>query len=294
MYKKIILSLFILFFLSSCELKHNKKLRISITPWIGYTPLLYAKEKSWLNNLDIKLLTVVSLSENMYLYKAGNSDVYVGTQYEYNVLSQKDKTLFPIMMFNRSNGGDIVMGNLTIEQFQNLEKPIDIYLEMDSINSVILADFVKKYKLENKVLNYKNKDQSSIAQLNTNKITNPTLIITYIPYDVKLKGNGFKELSSTKDNLNLVVVDAMFTTKDVLDKHKEKFHKLKRIIDKSIINLKNDPKEYYEKIKKYIPQTNYQEFLSSLDDIVWINENPSQKLLERLRESNFPTRNIIK
>lgn len=102
--KLILLSLVLL--LASCS--HSKdKLKISATTWGGYAPLFYAKAKGWLDPLNIKLIHVVSLSENMYLYQAGNADAYVGTQYEYNVMSVQKPTLKPVMMFDRSNGGGI-------------------------------------------------------------------------------------------------------------------------------------------------------------------------------------------
>ena len=293
MIKKVIFLIALLLF-TSCEYKNDKKLKISVTTWIGYTPLFYAKEKKWLEPLNIKLLNVVSLSENLYLYKAGNSDAYVGTQYEYNLLSQEKKSIMPIIMFDKSFGGDVVLGNFSIEEFQTTQKQIDAYLELDSINSIILEDFIKKYKLEDKKINYINEDQAFISRLDYNSIKNPTLIVTYIPYDDTLKKSGFKELSSTKDGLDLLVVDALFTSKEVFIQNQEKFLALKALVDKAIINLQNDPKEFYETIKYYLPNTTYEEFEASLSDIVWINSNISEKLLERLRNSNFPIRDIIK
>ncbi len=73
MKKIIILCFSILLLFTSCSSKYDERLKVSTTNWIGYLPLIYAKEKGWLKELNIKLLTVSSLAENMYLYKAGNS-----------------------------------------------------------------------------------------------------------------------------------------------------------------------------------------------------------------------------
>ena len=78
MIKKFVFLLFVVLSFSSC-VEDNKKIKITTSTWIGYAPLFYAKEKNWLEPLNIKLLNVVSLSENMYLYKAGNADAFVGT-----------------------------------------------------------------------------------------------------------------------------------------------------------------------------------------------------------------------
>lgn len=151
MFKKFLLFAIIISLFSSCTLQNHKKLRISITNWIGYTPLFYAKEKGWLELLDVKLLNVVSLSENMYLYKSGNSDAYVGTQYEYNTLVKNIESLIPILLFDKSNGGDVIMSNLSIQELQNSKTTIDAYLEMDSINSMLFEDFISKYNLKSRL-----------------------------------------------------------------------------------------------------------------------------------------------
>lgn len=292
-YKKSLIFLLLLFLLSACGSNKYEKLEVSATTWIGYTPLYYAKEKGWLKPLNIKLLHVVSLSENMYLYDAGNSDAYVGTQYEYNLLVKKDPSLMPVMLFDRSNGGDVVMSNISIQELQNMQKPIDAYLEMDSINSVLLKDFLKKYNLQNKNINYINRDQAFISTINEKEINNATIIVTYIPYDIELEKQGFKTIASTKENLNLLVVDGLFTKGKTFEEHKEQFKKLKVLVDRAVKALQDDPREFYDTVKPYMLELSYEEFVHSLSDIVWINQNLSPELKKRMRESHFPTAGLI-
>lgn len=294
MIKSSVFLLFVVILFTSCGLDNSKKIKISTTTWIGYTPLFYAKEKKWLEPLDIKLLNVVSLSENMYLYKAGNSHVYVGTQYEYNSLYKEDKTLTPIMIFDKSNGGDVILSNLSIEQLSKTNKTIDVYLEIDSINSIILDDFLKSNHLENRKINYINDDQLNISRLKAVDMENPTIIVTYAPYNNILENNSFVELTSTRNNDNLLVIDAMYTKEDFYYENKETFIKLKKLIDKAIINLQNNPQEFYETVKPYLIDTNYEEFLASLNDIIWFNKDVPKDVLNKLYNSNFNTKDLIK
>lgn len=293
MYKKLASFLFIIFLFASCSSEKYEKLEVSATTWIGYTPLYYAKEKGWLKPLNIKLLHVVSLSENMYLYDAGNSDAYVGTQYEYNLLVKKDPSLMPVMLFDRSNGGDVVMSNMSIQELENIDKPIDAYLEMDSINSVLLKDFLKKYNLQNKKINYINRDQASISTLDSKNIKKGTIVVTYIPYDIELEKHGFKTVASTKDNLNLLVVDGLFTKEKTFEKHEKQFIELKVLVDRAVKALQDNPREFYDTVKPYILEVSFDEFVHSLDDIIWINKNLSDDLKARMKESHFPTAGLI-
>lgn len=293
MIKHIVVSVLIIFFLSSCGSKEYDKLKISATTWIGYTPLLYAKEKGWLEPYNIKILHVSSLAENMYLYKAGNADAYVGTQYEYSQLIEGDKTLMPIMMFDRSYGGDMIMSNVSVEDLKSTTEKIDAYLEMDSINLTVLEDFLKQHQLDTKSITYLNNDQAAISNLNAANMKKPALIITYVPYDTQLKKQGFHEIASTKDGLDLLVVDALFTTQEKFYQHKEQFVTLKSLVDKAIAAVKNDPKEFYETVKHYMLEIDYDEFLLSLNDIIWINETLEPALQERMKQGNFPTRDLL-
>jgi NitT/TauT family transport system substrate-binding protein len=293
MFKKIVLFTFILFLFTSCSSPYDKPLKISATTWIGYTPLFYAKEKGWLEPLNIKITNVVSLAENMVLYKSGNFDAYVGTQYEYGVLSPKDRSLHPVMMFDRSYGGDVVVGNIALNDLASTNSTINVYLEMDSINITLIKDFLKKYKLEGKKINYINKDQAYISTLVGSDMKNPTLIVTYSPYNNHLTKNGFQELASTKEGLDLLVVDAMFTTDKAFHEHEQQFTELKKRVEKSLSALEANPKEYYETIKAYLPETSYAEFQHSLEDIIWINKTIPPQLQERLNQANFPIQGII-
>ncbi|MDG6772712.1 ABC transporter substrate-binding protein [Thiomicrorhabdus sp. ZW0627] len=293
MIKKIALFFSIVLLLTSCSSSQPEKLKISATTWIGYSPLYYAKEKGWLKPLNIKLLHVVSLSENMYLYQSGNSDAYVGTQYEYSILSPQDSSLLPIMMFDRSYGGDIIMSNVSIEALKNTDETIDAYLEMDSINSTLLKDFIKLHGLYEKNINYINQDQANISTLEAKNTKRPSLIITYNPYNIDLEKQGFNEIASTKNGLDLLVVDALFTTEDVLHKHKDQFIQLKKLVSDAVDVLKQNPREFYETVKPYMLEVSYEEFLHSLNDIIWINQSIDPKLKERMREANFPTRGLI-
>ncbi len=293
MIKKIILLLFSILLLTSCSSNDYEKLKISVTTWTGYTPLFYAKEKGWLKPLNIKLLNVTSLSENMYLYKAGNSDAYVGTQYEYRLLKPKKPSLMPIMMFDRSNGGDIVMSTVSINELQNTKEDIDAYLEMDSINNTILKDFLSKYTLQDKTIKYHNEDQKYISTLKAKDMSRPTVIVTYSPYNLELKKYGFKEVASTKDTLDIFVIDAMFTTQETFKRHKKQFVELKKLVDQAIVDLAKNPDKFYETIKPYMLDISKEEFKESVHDVEWINKELSEDLKERMQIADFPIRNLI-
>ena len=95
------------------------------------------------------------------------------------------------------------------------------------------------------------------------------------------------------DNIEILIVDAMFTTSDILIKYKDELKELKKIIDIAIDDLEKDEKAYYDLIKDYLYDTSFEEFQQSLSNIKWINKNIDQNILDYLKEHNFPTKELL-
>jgi len=290
--KLLVLLLSTLLFLTSCSSPKDKELKISVNSWIGYSPLFYAYDKGWLKKHNIKVVHVVSLAESMYIYDSKNADALTGTQYEYTTLKKEAKNLTPIMMFDKSFGGDMVMSNRTTLELQESNETIDTHLELNSINSLVLAEFLKYYRIDEQKINYINQDQESISTLKNSK-TKPKLIVTYVPYNIRLKKNGFKTIASTRDELAITVVDALFVTQYTLSKHEAQFKALKIETNRAIEALEKNPQEYYKHVKYYLQDISYEEFLDTLHDIKWINKTLSKELKERLQEIDFPTNGLL-
>lgn len=289
-----ILLLLSVFLLAGCSGQKEPPVKIVANSWIGYSPLFYAKEKGWLEEINVKLSTVVSLGESMMTFKTGGFEGITGTQYEYKKLLSQKNEMIPIIMFDRSNGGDMVMGNRSMEAFQNSTQPIDVYLEIDSINYLMFKDFVKSKNLEEKKFNFINKDQLKIVTtIKNNKTTNPTLITTYTPYNFELEQHNFTVLASTKDITDITVLDALYVTKSSLEANQNTYLKLKKVINQALTDLEKDPKNYYNLVKFYIENPSYEEFSSSLNDIEWITTAIPKSIALKMKQLDFPGKDLM-
>ena len=295
----LFLSLWLAIGLSSCSLQTEKPLKIIANSWIGYSPLFYAKEQGWLDDNNIELYTVVSLGESLSLYENAGFDAFTGTQFEYQQVKKSKPNLMPIIMLDKSNGGDMVMSNGTIEQLQETAGQIDVYLEINSVNSLIFKDFIKANALTDKSFNFINQDQIKIYNevKNRFKPNRPAaedakspffVVVTYEPFNHQLHKQNMMTISSTGDDLQLLVIDALYTEPQIFKKHETQFRTLKRLLDKSLQDLHAHPQTYYEKVKNYLENPSYSEFLSSLNSIQWLNKDISPELIQRLQEAQFP------
>ena len=290
--KALVISCVVL--LSGCNAQSDEPLQLITNSWIGYSPLFYAKEQGWLAEHNIELSTVVSLGESAHIYHSASLDGFTGTQYEFNKAYAKDPTLIPIMMFDRSMGGDMIMSNRSIQSLQAIppQQPIAVFLEMDSINSPLFKDFKQRYNLSDQSFNLINNDplkrQHTITQKNT-----PSIIVTYAPYNHELEKQGFTAIASTGQSLKLLVLDALYTNQESYRKHKNQFLALKTLVNRAIKSLEQNPKHYYEKVSPYLEKASYAEFQESLQTIEWLNRSISPSLIDRINEAQFPIRDLL-
>jgi len=279
---KFFIFLIILLFLNSCQQK--QKINLAVNEWIGYAPLFYANEKGWLKKENIKLIRTVSLGESIKLFENGLVEAFTATQYEFNLIKSK---VVPIILLDKSYGGDMILSNSSIQELNNSKK-VDAYLELDSVNYLLLKYFTTKYDIDIKKFNFINKDQKQITNQQFD-FSKPILIVTYTPYDIILKKQGFKTIASTKTDDDLIVIDALFIDKDL--KNDKRFLSLSKQINKAILEIQKNPKKAYNLIKNYYPNLSFAEFKKELTYIKWINNN--KKLLKRLENIDFNTKDLI-
>ena len=290
--KKIIFTILIsLLVLSSCSKKEDKELKISTNPWIGYVPLFYAKEMGYLDKLNISLIHNISLSESKKLYNIGKVDMIASTQHEYFALKEIGENIVPFTLLDRSNGGDIVLSNKSIDELKNADK-IFAYLEIDSINIDIIKDFIKHHKLDMNKIEFLNTDQVQIAELKTNK-NKTMLIVTYVPYNYNLEASGFIQLASTKDLNQIIVIDGILVNKKILMENKDKLQKFKSIIDRSINEITKNKQASYKLVKKYLDNMPYNEYEESFTLIKWENK-PSKEILSKLNDIKYESKYLLK
>jgi len=287
-------AIILIFLTAGCSSEKPAKVKLITNSWIGYTPLFYAKEKGWLEELNIELSTVVSLGESMMTYHTGHFDGLTGTQYELNKLNEKYGNLIPVIMFDRSNGGDMVMSNRSITELKNTTERIEVLLEINSINSLVFKDFVRANALSEKDFHYINKDQLKIVtSIKNESPTSPTITVTYVPYNHQLEDYQFKTIASTKDIKDIVVLDALYVNKDRFSKNRNVFLQLKEKINLALEALKQDPKAFYETVKPYLGNPDYDEFQSGLNDIEWIDTPLKPELVDKMETINFPAKDLI-
>jgi len=276
--------------MSGCnqKLSDEKPLKISVSSWIGYTPLIYSYKMGYLKDTNIEIVPTSSLDTSLEFIKRDIVDGFCSTQRGFGVVN-KLTSVTPIFFFNKSFGGDSILSNLSKEKLLSLkDTTVDVYMEVESINYTMFKQFQNHYKFDNVKFNIININQSLI---NTKNIENPSIIVTYQPFSNKFKKDGFYEIDNSKNSI-YYIIDGLFVKTSTLKSNMETYKILSKSVNNSIDEMKKNPKEFYEIVKNYLDGQTYEEFLQSLSEIQWINDNRDE-IIKYLDSINIPTNEIL-
>jgi len=287
---RLFVAILVAIFFLGCESKPTRPMLISTNLWIGYSPLYYAQKKGWLRQNNIKLVQTISLGESFKTFKSGAVDMLCGTQYEIRKACKDYEDKGGVIMLDRSNGGDKILSNFSIDELKS-KKKIDLYLEVESVNSVLFEYFMQKHALSKKQINFINKTPDISSKLRMK--TRPTVIVTYSPYNNDLEEKGYKEIASTKDN-DLLVLDAVYVPPKTMKQFPRELDRLNFLIAKSLKDLESNPKEYFNVINSEFNFDNYEEFKIALSSIEWIYDNHSVVINKRAKMSILEVLKLIK
>lgn len=269
---------------------HHPTSQIITSSWIGYSPIYYAKEMGWLDELNIELSSVISLGEATVSFQSGYFDMITGTQFEYHRIEKNGQLITPVMLLDRSNGGDVIMSNRSLEALKSEQGDIQVYLEMNSVNFFMLNDFIAEQQLQDKSLKLSHSNHlKTLNTLQNQPPEQPTIVVTYSPYDESLAKIDFEILASTATSDSILVVDALFVRNDFLKQHPKTVSALKVKIQQAILALEEDTQNYYKKVRPYLGEMTYPEFIAGLKRVEWIHQNTQPELLQKLEKYNFDT-----
>jgi len=290
-FKNAIVLFFIFILVSGCSNLEPKEkpLKIAVSNWVGYLPLLYVYEKGELADLNIEIVPTSSLTASLDLMGRGVVDGLCATQREYKLLKENSINVTPILLLDRSNGGDVVLSTMTKEALYSLKKgDITAYMEVDSANYTLFDYFIKSRDWGLVHFTPKNNTQNFIA---TMAIQAPSIVVTYEPYATLLLKKGFHLIASTK-NEHFLIADLLFIQKDRLQNPTQQYKKLKNAMDEAVHLLQNHPKEFYDVIKVYRDGESFEEFSREIQNIQFIDGN-KEKIIEQLKGETMETEHIL-
>ncbi len=279
--------------LSSCSSSYEKPMVISTNIWIGSAPLYYAHAMGWLQDANIEMLQADSIEENLKMYNEHASDIVTGTQHEYLRLKKSHKDLIPVILYDRSFGGDVILSNQSLRQLIESKEKIDLYVELDTVSEDMLEYFLTDHNFTKNRFTFYSRNQEEIERMKIVSSEEKMVVVTYNPHDTILKQRGFRELANSANDA-YVIVDGFYLSKTVHKEHEKQLKELKELMDKAIAAYGQNPKAFYTTVKPYLGNPSYEEFQDMLANVRWMNNAQLSPLMrQRLNAVHYPTSDLI-
>lgn len=289
----IILIILCVILLSGCGSDYKRPLELTTNLWVGYAPLMYAKETGMLDGADIRINIVSSLGESTKMFDFGLIDGFTSTQEEVKGV-RGSKDALPVILIDRSYGADAVVSKLTGKQLaEDKGAPLDIFYEKGTINDVLLKYVMDqpymKGRLKKPVIHDLNQDE--ILSYDMKGVN--SVIVSYEPYISKFSKEGYSRLIGSEDD-GVYIYDALYVKRTEYLKHKNDLRVLNNAFRRAVAVLRSDPKGFYEKIKYYMQGQSYADFVRSVGMVRWIEPGIDRdNIIREMKRSGMDTGEII-
>jgi len=118
----LILSLIVLFSFTACENSQERPLlKVGISPWPGYEPLVVASEKGYFADANIRLVRFTTPTDSYRAFRDGIIDVAAFTADEvFHYAEVEDKPRI-FLVLDISNGADAIVARKEIKTLNDLK-----------------------------------------------------------------------------------------------------------------------------------------------------------------------------
>ncbi len=262
-------------------------LHISVSPWVGFTPIAYAQEKGWIDTKSFKFSWHVDMNESAKLYERQLIDGFLSTQYEVLHLNVDNHYPKPVLLIDAPSSDDVILSNYTLMELSDYKKEVLVYLPNHTVNKKFIHHFININQLSHVKFKFINNDLHTLPRHKNNEV--PVVIVSYAPYSAQLIANGYKLIDANNTVQSFRFVDALFINESLLSNRADDIEKLKVSIEKARKFMMENPREFYEVVRPYLEGQSYEEFTASIEDLEWANEKNYATLANHLRSNKIDT-----
>jgi len=199
---------------AACESPPPPPLVVGMNSWVGYDPLVLARDRNLIDTAQIKVVELASSSEAMRGFRNGLIDAAALTLDEALRLADEGQDLRLVAMLDASAGADAVVARPDIESLQALRGET-IAVERSAVGALMLTRLLQKAGLRPADVNVLNLEASLHLEALINGRAGAA--VTYQPLAGALKKAGFNVVFDSRglsDELFDVLVVRASTLKE--------------------------------------------------------------------------------
>ena len=186
---RLFISIIVLFAISGCDRGNKEILKVGISPWPGYEPLVLGVEKDFYENIDVRIVRYATPSESFRALRDGIVDVAGFTADEvlhYAEVRDKPKMF---LVLDISNGADAIVAKPEIESIDDL-KGKKVYVESSALGNYMIKRAMDFAEYNISISDVKVSTVELAKHLKDYKAGKVDALVTYEPFLTQLQDEG--------------------------------------------------------------------------------------------------------
>ncbi len=268
--------IFLIFFLSSCDFKEVKTLRVGISPWPGYEPLALAAERDLFDHsVRIRIVRFNTPTESYRALRDGVVDVAAFTADEVFHFAEVREKPRMFLILDISNGADAIVARPEIQTLDDL-KGKRLGVEGSALGDYLIKrtlDFSTKLRPGDLILKSVEINEQERAYLD-NEID---AAVTYEPSKSLLINAGAHVLFDSSKLPN-EIVDVLVTNEHIIEDRADDLEELARGWFKVLDYINNNYDEAMHAMARH-EATTPNEFQAGYEDLIIPSRDENIKML---------------
>lgn len=223
---------------------HEPLLRVSGIVWVGYEPLFLARTLGYYDPTAIRLVETPSNTEALMALASGEVEAATLTLDEYLLARDGGLDVQAIMVFDTSNGADVIMARPEIRTLPDLAGK-RIGVEETAAGALMLSKTLEAAKLEpQQVRKVPVTGDQQVAMYRAGDVD---ALVSYEPFSSQLERQGAHRLYDSSHFPGLIV-DVLVARRQALQQQPHVFSQLIAGYMRAINYLKANPGEAFAKM----------------------------------------------
>jgi NitT/TauT family transport system substrate-binding protein len=195
--------------LGACQPPPVPPLKVGMNPWVGYDPLVLARDKGLLDRRQVKVIELSSSSDTLRHFRNGLLDAAALTLDESLRLADEGVDLRIVGVLSASAGADVVMARPEIREPAQLHGR-EIAVEKTTVGALMLQRLLQAARLQPHEVRVRNMEASQhLAALRSGRVD---AAVSYEPLAGVMRAEGYVDLFSSRqmpgDIVDVLVVHA--------------------------------------------------------------------------------------
>jgi NitT/TauT family transport system substrate-binding protein len=195
--------------LAACEPAPQPPLKVGINPWVGYDPLVLARDKDLLDKRQVKVIELSSSSDSLRHFRNGLLHAAALTLDEALRLADEGVDLRIVGVLSESAGADVVAARSDIREPGQLRGKV-LAVEKTTVGALMLQRLLQAARLQPHEVQVLNMEASQhLAALRSGRVD---AVVTFEPLAGAMRREGYRVIFDSRqmpgDIVDVLVVHA--------------------------------------------------------------------------------------